>query len=180
MQCEHSMFLNCVPATHEDLGQDVLAKIHSSVCNTLFKSAKFYPKPSHADKVVGICLYDCNFWLPGMQGDFAWAKSSWNVLCNEIIIQTGIVRQQVIMRWHPISRGMYKFAFQYFPLLFAIITHQHKLLLHMKATMKRSILTLISSELSWSDDNGTICMNNYIFKIQHCNHYRICQYFNTI
>ena len=55
------MFLNCIPATREDLGQDILAKIHSSVHNTLFKSAKFYPKPGHADKVVGICLYDCNF-----------------------------------------------------------------------------------------------------------------------
>ena len=61
MQRVHSMFLNCIPATSEDLGQDILAKICSSVHNTLFKSAKFYPKPSHADKVVGICLYDCNF-----------------------------------------------------------------------------------------------------------------------
>jgi len=74
MQRVHSMFLNCIPATREDLGQDILAKIRSSVRNTLFKSAKFYPKPSHADKVVGICLYDCNFCLPGMQGDFARAR----------------------------------------------------------------------------------------------------------
>jgi len=61
MQRVHSMFLNCIPATREDLGQDILAKICSSVHNTLFKSAKFYPKPGHANKVVGICLYDCNF-----------------------------------------------------------------------------------------------------------------------
>jgi len=113
MQQVHSMFLNCIPATREDLGQDILAKICSSVCNTLFKSAKFYPKPSHADKVVGICLYNCNFRLPGMQGDFARARH-WNVVRNEIIFQTGILRQQVIMRWHPISRGMYKFVSQNF------------------------------------------------------------------
>jgi len=30
-----------------------------SDCNTLFKSAKL--QPSHADPVVGICLYNCDF-----------------------------------------------------------------------------------------------------------------------
>ncbi len=64
--CSHSskrtqMFLNCVPITKNELGQDVLAKIWSVIRNTLFKSAKFYPQPSHANSVVGLCLYDCDF-----------------------------------------------------------------------------------------------------------------------
>jgi len=74
MEWTHSMFLNCIPVTHEELESDVLAKIQSVVCNTLFQSAKFYPQPSHADVMVGICLYDCNFWLPGVKGDFVRAK----------------------------------------------------------------------------------------------------------
>jgi len=69
MQRKHSMFMHCVPAMQKDLGTNVIAKVHSVVRNTLFKLAKFYPLPSHANKVVGICLYDCNFCLPGLKGD---------------------------------------------------------------------------------------------------------------
>jgi len=93
---EHSMFLNCIPLSKNELGQDVLAKIHSVVWNTLFKSAKFYPKPSHANSVVGLCLYDCDFCTPGIQGDLARSKW-WDAVHNEIILQTGIIRQQVVM-----------------------------------------------------------------------------------
>jgi len=74
MEWTHSMFLNCIPVMHEELESDVLAKIQSIVCNTLFHSAKFYPQPSHADVMVGICLYDCNFQLPGVKGDLIKAK----------------------------------------------------------------------------------------------------------
>jgi len=70
----HSMFMNCVPWTKEQLGADVLEKIQSIVQNSLFKSAKFYPMSNHADAVVGLCLYDCDFRMPGVQGDFAQAK----------------------------------------------------------------------------------------------------------
>jgi len=63
MQCEHSMLMNCIPAMQKNLGADVVAKICSAIRNTLFKSAKFYLQPSHADKVVGICLYNCDFFL---------------------------------------------------------------------------------------------------------------------
>jgi len=58
---EHSMFFHCVPLTKNELGQDVLAKIQSVIQNTLFKSAEFYPQPSHANTVIGLCLYDCDF-----------------------------------------------------------------------------------------------------------------------
>jgi len=70
MHCGHSIFMNCVPIKKNDTGPDVLAKNHSIVRNTLFKSAKFYPQPNHADKVVGICLYDCGFQLRRL--DFYW------------------------------------------------------------------------------------------------------------
>jgi len=70
MKHGHSMFLNCVPLTREQLRHNILAKIRSSICNTIFCSAKFYPKPSHADLVVGICLYNCDFRIPGVKGDF--------------------------------------------------------------------------------------------------------------
>ncbi len=100
----HSMFMNCVPLTKQQLGVDVLEKVHSTVRNTLFKSAKFYPKPNHADAVVGLCLYNCDFRLPGMEGDFARAKV-WDAVRNEIIFQTGIIRQQVVPQWHAIARG---------------------------------------------------------------------------
>jgi len=60
--------MSYVPATCNQLGADVIAKICLVIQNTLFKYAKFYPQPSHADKVVGICLYDCNFCLPGLKG----------------------------------------------------------------------------------------------------------------
>jgi len=100
----HSMFMNCVPMTKNDLGLDVLAKICSVVQNTIFKSAKFYPQPSHADKVVGLCLYDCGYRLTGVQGD--WIRSKhWDAIWNEVIFQTGILRQQVIVHWHVVSRG---------------------------------------------------------------------------
>jgi len=86
---EHSMFLTCIPLSKNELGQDVLAKICSVVQNTLFKSAKFYPQPSHANSIIGLCLYDCDFCTLG------------------IILQTGIIRQQVVMRWHAVARGTY-------------------------------------------------------------------------
>jgi len=43
LQQEHSMFMNCVPATCKQLGADVIAKNCSVIQNTLFKSARFYP-----------------------------------------------------------------------------------------------------------------------------------------
>jgi len=100
----HSMFMNCVPLTKQQLGADVLEKVRSTVRNTLFKSAKFYPKPNHADAIVRLCLYNCDFRLPGMEGDFARAKV-WDDIRNKIIFQTGIIRQQVVPRWHAIARG---------------------------------------------------------------------------
>jgi len=99
-----SMFLNCVPITREQLGHDILAKLRSSIRNTIFRSAKFYPKPNHADPVVGICLYDCDFCIPGVKGDFARTKY-WDAVRSEIIAHTGILRQQAVTRWHVISRG---------------------------------------------------------------------------
>jgi len=49
----------------------------------LIKSAEFYLQPSHVDKVVGICLYDCRFWLPGVQEDWVWTKH-WDAIRNEV------------------------------------------------------------------------------------------------
>jgi len=74
MSRAHSMFMNCVPLTKDQLGSDVLEKICSIIQNSLFKSAKFYPMLNHVDAVVGLCLYDCDFHVPGVQGDFARAK----------------------------------------------------------------------------------------------------------
>jgi len=71
---EHSMFLHCIPATRKEIGANTLAKIRSCVCNSLFKSAKFYPILSHTDKLVGLCLYNCNFHQPGIDGDFKCTK----------------------------------------------------------------------------------------------------------
>lgn len=110
LQREHSMFLNCVPATRQQLGADVVAKIRSVVRNTLFKSAKFYPQPSHADKVVGICLYDCDFRLPGLKGDLNRTKH-WDAVRSEIINQTSILRQQVVPKWHVVARGKFFWLF---------------------------------------------------------------------
>ena len=98
--------MNCVPATCKQLGADVVAKIRSVVRNTLFKSAKFYPQPSHADKVVGICLYDCDFCLPGLKGDLNRTKH-WDAVRSEIINQTSILRQQVVPKWHVVARGKF-------------------------------------------------------------------------
>jgi len=100
----HSMFMNCVPIMKINLGPNVLAKICSVVWNTLFKSAKFYPQPSHANKVVGICMYDCGFCFPGVKGDWIHTRH-WDVIRNEVIFQTGILWQQVILHWHIVSRG---------------------------------------------------------------------------
>jgi len=72
----------------------------------LFKSAKFYPQPSHANSIIGLCVYDCDFHTPGIQGDFARSKQ-WDDVCNEIILQTGIIRQQVVPQWHTVARGTY-------------------------------------------------------------------------
>jgi len=95
MSRAHSMFMNCVPVTKDQLGADVLEKIQSIVRNSLFKSAKFYPLPNHADAVVGLCLYDCDYRRPGIKGDFGRAKV-WDAVRNEIILQTGIIRQQIV------------------------------------------------------------------------------------
>ena len=70
----HSMFMNFVPLTKDQLGADVLEKICSIIRNSLFKLGKFYPQPKHADTVVGLCLYDCDYCVPGIQGDFVSAK----------------------------------------------------------------------------------------------------------
>jgi len=107
MNREHSMFMNCIPLTRDMLGNDVLAKIRSVVRNSLFKSAKFYPNPSHANPVVGLCLYDCDFREPGIAGDNERMKR-WETVRNEIIHQTGILRQQVVQKWHDVVRGTYK------------------------------------------------------------------------
>jgi len=84
-QREHSMFINCIPATCKQLGADVEAKICSVIHNTLFKSAN--SQPSH---VVGICLYDGNFCLPGLKGDLYRTKH-WDAVQSEIIFQTSIL-----------------------------------------------------------------------------------------
>ena len=107
MNREHSMFMNCIPLTRDMLGNDVLAKIRSVVRNSLFKSAKFYPNPSHANPVVGLCLYDCDFREPGIAGDNERMKR-WETVRNEIIHQTGILRQQVVQKWYDVVRGTYK------------------------------------------------------------------------
>ena len=70
MSRAHSMFMNCVPLMKNQLGADMLEKIRLTIHNMLFKSVKFYPKPNHADAVVGLCLYDCNYHVPGLEGDF--------------------------------------------------------------------------------------------------------------
>ena len=106
MQCKHSMFMHCIPATRKDLGADVIAKVHSVMRNTLFKLAKFYPLPSHANKVVSICLY---VHLPGLKGDLFQTKY-WDAVQSEIIFQTSIICQQVISKWHVISRGKVVFV----------------------------------------------------------------------
>jgi len=85
----HSMFMNCVPMTKINLRPNVLAKIHSVVQNTLFKSAKFYPQPSHANNVVGICLYDCGFFFPGVEGNWIFTRH-WDAIRNKANFQTGI------------------------------------------------------------------------------------------
>ena len=62
MHCGHRQHVHELCSHQEnDIGLDVLAKICSVVQNTLFKSENFSPQPNHADKVVGICLYDCGF-----------------------------------------------------------------------------------------------------------------------
>jgi len=66
MTCAYSMFMNCIPLTHKQLGADVLEKNWSVVCNSLFKLAKCYLLPSHANTVVGLCLYDCDYCLAGV------------------------------------------------------------------------------------------------------------------
>jgi len=104
LQRKLSMFMNCIQAMRKDLGADVVAKIHSVIRNTLFKSAKFYPQPSHADKVVRICLYNCNFCLPGLKVDLFQAKY-WDAVQAEIIFLTSILCQQVIPKWHIVTRG---------------------------------------------------------------------------
>jgi len=95
MNREHSMFMNCIPLTQDKLGLDVLAKIRSVVRNGLFKSAKFYPNPSHANLVVGLCLYDCDFRTPGIAGNNERMRQ-WDTVRNEIINQKAILRQQVV------------------------------------------------------------------------------------
>jgi len=102
MHCGHSMFMNCVPITNNDMRPNVLATICSVVQNTLFKSAKFYPQPSHADKVAGIYLYDCGNSLPGVQGVWICTRL-WDAIQNEVILQTGILQQQVVIHWHGVS-----------------------------------------------------------------------------
>jgi len=96
------MFLHCIPATRKEIGANTLAKIRSCVCNSLFKSANFYPIPSHMDKLDGLCLYDCNFCQPGIDDDFECTKY-WDTVRSEIIMQTGILQQQVVPRWHTIA-----------------------------------------------------------------------------
>ena len=59
---EHSIFwIACQWHTISFHQTALWLKINLVIWNTLFKSAKFYPQPSHADLVVGLCLYDCNF-----------------------------------------------------------------------------------------------------------------------
>jgi len=104
MNREHSMFMNCIPLTRDKLGPDVLAKIRSVVRNGLFKSAKFYPNPSHANPVVGLWLYDCDFREPGVAGDNERMRR-WETVRSEIIMQTAILRQQVVPHWYKVVRG---------------------------------------------------------------------------
>jgi len=65
--------------------------------------AKVYPLPSHANTIVGLCLYDCDYCLPGIQGDFPRTKV-WDAIQSKIIFQTGILQQQVVPQWHAIAR----------------------------------------------------------------------------
>jgi len=92
--------LNCIPMTKNDIGLDVLSKIHSVLCKTLFKFAKFY---SQGDKVVVIWLYDCEFYLSGCQGDVTRIKHCWVAIWSKVIFQTGILCQQVVSHWHGIT-----------------------------------------------------------------------------
>jgi len=65
MNHAHSIFMNCVPVTCEQLGADVLEK--ADILSKIHFSAKFYPLPSHADMVVVLWLYNCDF-------PFAWCS----------------------------------------------------------------------------------------------------------
>ena len=104
--------MNCIPLTWDKLGANVLAKIHSVVRNGLFKSAKFYPNKNHANPVVGLCLYDCDFRAPGIAGDNERMRR-WDTVRNEIIHQTAILQQQVVPKWYEIVRGTYYFLEKY-------------------------------------------------------------------
>jgi len=72
MSNTHSMFMNCVPLTKDQLGADVLEKIHSVIQNTLFKSAKFYPQPimlmPSSGSVCMIAIIDCPVFKAILQG----------------------------------------------------------------------------------------------------------------
>jgi len=105
MPHEHSMFLQCVPATREQLGPDILTKIWSIVHNTLFQLAKFYPLPCHTDKFVGLCLYDCDFDLSGIKGNFLRTKY-WDAIRAEIIEQ-----EYYTNRFYPIGITLQEVCF---------------------------------------------------------------------
>jgi len=94
----------------KEIGPNILAKIRSCVWNSLFKWAKFYPIPNHADKLVRLCLYNCNFCQPGIDGDFKCTKHCYAVQ-TEIIMLMEILWQQVVPRWHNIVQVKFLFHF---------------------------------------------------------------------
>jgi len=91
----HSMFMHCVPLMKEQIrcrcaGKDLLQ------CTKLsFQISKILP-PAKSCRYHGQrLLVHCDYHLPGVQGDFARAIV-WDAVQNEIIFQTGIIRQQVV------------------------------------------------------------------------------------
>jgi len=69
--------MNCVPATCEQLGADVVAKKLFSHSQYIVPVNKIYPQPSYVDKVVGICLYNCNFHSPGLKEQNIGMHCNW-------------------------------------------------------------------------------------------------------
>jgi len=82
MHCGHSKLLNCVLMTKMTWTRYVGQNLFSCFYH-FFQSAKFYPQPSHANKIVGICLYK-QISLPGFQGDVT--RMQYGMIKSEVII----------------------------------------------------------------------------------------------
>jgi len=67
------MFMNWVLLTKEPL--DVLEKFCSIACTKFsFQISKILPSAKSCSCCVGLCLYNCDYHLPGVKGDYARAK----------------------------------------------------------------------------------------------------------